>query len=317
VSQTPESALAWRKRVRVDRYATVFAHVVHFGTERTEEVLGRFGLSVADWQALDAAWSTELAEVVRRQQSSLAMRFSSTFFRVRGELTKRQPALSSVGEPVLREAPPVAMPPPAVPMARALLSYELAERLQSALKAQSHTPVPLEPTWLPSLPSTSSAPAAGHISVPKPSTVPAFLAETGDLDDQAILRGPNLPFSKGQETAERPLAADSLARREAALRPSQSSGEVAPQGQGTPGIPFGFASAEGSAGLLLRFPLARYAEISLSLARGEDKANIFVRNELTETTWRALATAWAERLQQDPQLRSQFHEHVKELRSRR
>ncbi|MDC3961580.1 hypothetical protein [Polyangium jinanense] len=42
---TPED-LALRKAVRLDRYAEILAHVVHFGTDRTEEVVQRFGLSL-------------------------------------------------------------------------------------------------------------------------------------------------------------------------------------------------------------------------------------------------------------------------------
>src|SRR5207244_2107914 len=63
--------------------------------------------------------------------------------------------------------------------------------------------------------------------------------------------------------------------------------------------------------------LARYAEIVVGLGGGDDKATIFARYELTETSWATNASAWAQRLQQDPQLLGQFHAHVQELRGRR
>lgn len=66
-----------------------------------------------------------------------------------------------------------------------------------------------------------------------------------------------------------------------------------------------------------RFPLAVYAEIAVSLGRGEDKAALYARHELTEASWSVVASAWAQRIQADAQLQSQFHAHVKEFKSER
>ena len=99
------TAFDWRQRVAVDRYATVLAHVIHFGPALLDDVLRRFGLEAAEWRAIDEAWDPELVEVTRRQQGLLAMRFTSTFVRARRKLAAKQPGLSVIGEPILRPVP--------------------------------------------------------------------------------------------------------------------------------------------------------------------------------------------------------------------
>lgn len=91
-----ESAL--RRSVKVERYADVLAHVVHFGTERTEEVVRRFGFTVDRWRAIDAAWTADLAEAIRRNQQDLALRFSATLAKRRRRLAQDQPSLDAVGD---------------------------------------------------------------------------------------------------------------------------------------------------------------------------------------------------------------------------
>jgi hypothetical protein len=59
---------ALRKAVKLERYAEVLAHVLHFGTDRAEEVVRRFGFSLDAWRAVDRAWTSELALGQRRRQ---------------------------------------------------------------------------------------------------------------------------------------------------------------------------------------------------------------------------------------------------------
>lgn len=85
-----------REFVMLERYAKILAHIVHFGHNRLLELLPRFGLSPEQWQAVDEAWTHELAEGRRRQQHEQAARFNVTFAKTREHLAKTQPALANV-----------------------------------------------------------------------------------------------------------------------------------------------------------------------------------------------------------------------------
>ncbi len=65
---------------------------------------------------------------------------------------------------------------------------------------------------------------------------------------------------------------------------------------------------------LSMFPLERYAAVTAALAAGEDRKAVLRRHVLTEVMWRALATAWADRIGRDPTLRARFGELVKASR---
>jgi len=86
-----------RDFLKLDRYAQILAHIVHFGQDRLAELLPRFGLSPEQWQVADEAWTHELAEGRRRQQHEQAARFNVIFAKTRQELAKTQPAISKVG----------------------------------------------------------------------------------------------------------------------------------------------------------------------------------------------------------------------------
>ncbi len=86
-----------RKAVPIDRYAEILAHVVHFGSERTGDVVNRFGLSLEQWRVIDAAWTNLLG--TPGQTHALALAFSSTFHARREKLAQEQPALGSLVVP--------------------------------------------------------------------------------------------------------------------------------------------------------------------------------------------------------------------------
>ncbi len=288
------TAFDWRKRVSVDRYATVLAHVIHFGPAFLDDVLRRFGLEAAEWRAIDEAWGPELVEVTRRQQGLLAMRFTSTFVRARRQLAAKQPGLSMIGEPILRPVP--VDEAPEAPRERLVPTYQLREQAMSAPPKPAPPPV--------------ASPAYVEVEAPR-ATPPAHLTETATVDLQSIIRGLKLPFAK--DAAPRPP-------ERSAPRPRSSSGtrELTAMPDEADVLPFPpKPDADAPDDPTRRFPLAVYAEIAVSLGRGEDKAALYARHELTEASWSVVASAWAQRIQADPQLQSQFHAHVKELKSER
>ncbi len=86
-----------RAAVKLDQYARVLASMIHFGPERALEIAPRFGLSLEQWRVVDEAWTGELAEGARRQQSEQALRFSAGFAKERLRLHREQPQLASIG----------------------------------------------------------------------------------------------------------------------------------------------------------------------------------------------------------------------------
>jgi hypothetical protein len=86
-----------RAAVKLDQYARVLATMFHFGQERALEIVPRFGLSLEQWRVVDEAWTGELSEGARRQQSEQALRFSAGFAKERLRLHREQPPLAAIG----------------------------------------------------------------------------------------------------------------------------------------------------------------------------------------------------------------------------
>jgi hypothetical protein len=123
---TEADEIAFRKSVRLDDYAEILAHVVHFGTEG--DVVERFGLLLDQWRAVDRAWTNELARGAELPQREHALGFSATFQARRQRLAEEKPALAAIGQDpmILRDkrasaAPQTAAKPSGVP------SFMLAE----------------------------------------------------------------------------------------------------------------------------------------------------------------------------------------------
>lgn len=112
-----------RAAVKLDSYARALAAMMHFGQERALEIAPRFGLSLEQWRVVDEAWTGELSEGARRQQSEQALRFSAAFAKERLRLHREQPPLTSIGTlgaPRSEVPLPAAAPwQPAAPAARA------------------------------------------------------------------------------------------------------------------------------------------------------------------------------------------------------
>jgi hypothetical protein len=88
---------AARAEVKVEEYARVLAHIMHFGLEQASEVLLRLGFDPKRWQVIDEAWTAELALGIKLQQRDRALRFSTALAKARKRLAANPPALASIG----------------------------------------------------------------------------------------------------------------------------------------------------------------------------------------------------------------------------
>lgn len=99
-----------RAAVKLDQYARVLACMFHYGQDRALEIAPRFGLSLEQWRVVDEAWTDELSEGLRRQQSEQALRFSAGLAKERLRFHREQPTIASIGA---QSAPRSAVPVPA------------------------------------------------------------------------------------------------------------------------------------------------------------------------------------------------------------
>lgn len=223
---TEADEIALRKSVRLDHYAEVLAHVVHFGAEG--DVVERFGMSLEEWRAVDRAWTNELARGAKLPEREHALAFSATFQARRRRLAHEKPPLSSIGEKLThfpdKRANPVsavAAAPSGVPsfMLAGSAPNAVAGSPWSAYAAPSHAapaPAPAAP-----LPQTSPLPFAQGVAAEvalqravehaqatqgAPSAAPT-LGETRAIDDEiSVIARQILPF-EGSGTRSEPAPA--------------------------------------------------------------------------------------------------------------
>ncbi|MGK4008490.1 hypothetical protein WMF31_38125 [Sorangium sp. So ce1036] len=182
------------KVMRLERYAEVLAHVVHFRGADLYEVLARLGVAPEDWARADAEHTAELALSAQRNQGIQALRFSSVFARTRRSLEARRPSLESLG-------------PPQRPAAGNAAPAHLAP--QAALPASPQGPAFALPRSSPERADVS--PWAAHASA-RPETVRAGIPQ-GTADIAELVPRPALPFQASQ---------------------AQSAGQSAPEGRRLP-----------------------------------------------------------------------------------
>lgn len=180
--------------MRLERYAEVLAHVVHFRGADLYEVLARLGVAPEDWARADAEHTAELALSAKRNQGIQALRFSSTFARTRRSLEARRPSLESLG-PAQRPATGNTAPAHPAP--------------QPALSALSQGPAFVLPRSSPERADIS--PWAAHANT-RPETVRAGIPR-GTADIAELVPRPALPFQASQ---------------------AQSVGQCAPEGERPP-----------------------------------------------------------------------------------
>jgi hypothetical protein len=318
----PDTAHAWRQRVRIDAYATLLARVLHYGPDRIDDVLRRHGLTYTEWTEVDESWSSQLSEVMRRQQATTALHFTSTFYRTRRDLAVRHPPLEDIRErlgearaadaasadaqvqlasfqrpDVGRSEPYTAASPPAAPRGPSAPAY--------VTPAQAPPPPP------------PSAPVAAAPPAPAVVRPPPALVETRGVDLQAVIRGLNLPFGGSPPGATGAAAAGSVGAPLGTSTPPQAPGS-APAGVSAPPMPSATPRAAPAAGQETDdISLARYAQIVVDLGAESDKARVLARHDLSEARWSAVAAAWSQRLQGDAALLAEFRARATELRAKR
>lgn len=292
----PDADVALRRAVRLDRYAEILAAVVHFGTDRTEEVVARFGLSLDRWRAVDQAWRDELALGMKRQQRETALRFSSTFHAARQRLAQRQPLLATIGD-AAAEAP-VTAPAPEPPKRRVELpSFMLAQAAPAPPPAPPPPPVasPARPldattTW-----GAMPLPAAAA-PLPFVEGAPADSALHAAVEHAGAVQGPNLakPVALG---ATMPLG-------QVLVGPTLPFGGTpagSPPGTSSPRVP--------------ELTLEQRASLDVDLkAQPERKPQILQRYGLTPEQYERVSAAWEARLAQDPKLRADWNNAVTQYR---
>lgn len=87
---------ALRASLHIARYAEILAHVTYFGSERTAEVVERFGYSLEAWRDVDRAWTNGIATETATDEPAKILAFSATFHQHRARLAEERPALASI-----------------------------------------------------------------------------------------------------------------------------------------------------------------------------------------------------------------------------
>lgn len=301
IAESKEGA-ALRRSVKVERYAEVLAHVVHFGAERTEAVVRRFGLTLDAWRALDEAWSEDLAEAIRRNQQDLALRFSATFAKRRRRLAKEQPALEAVGDARvthMEAGAPVTAGGPVVGAQVALPSFMAApSQPPPAPAASMEKPV------------TQAMPAVSQVGdrLPFAGEAAADVALKAARDHAENVQGPRpakgaalgmtAPTEEGQRLA-------AIARRILPFQPGGGARDAqpSPTRESDPGPPPGEPAppAEGVATLTLEQHASLHVELGL---HPEQRLPILRRYGIGAEQHARLDAGWQAKIAQDPAVRS-------------
>lgn len=282
---------ALRQRVRLERYATILAHVLHFGPERAREVAARFGLDLDTWLAVDAAWTRELGESFRRQQNQQATRFTSTLFRTRTELTLRPVSLEASGEPPTQRGdgdaepapigPVVVVPEGGSPPQRVAASFQLATPAPNPQQPSPQQPGPQQPS--PQQPRPQQPP--GNAPAPPaagPPPAPAF----------AFPATPPAPTGMHKTAA----------LRESKLRTARAQGTM----------PFDTGPVDNGE---LPISLEVYAKITARLAQRTERAEVLAEAKLDEEGWQSVARRWSDRLRRDQSLMRKYIELVGQMKA--
>ncbi len=210
-----------RRSVKIERYAEVLAHIVFFGTERTSEVVARFGFSIAAWRAVDAAWTDDLAEAIRRNQQDLALRFSAAFAKRRRRLVVEQPALSSVGDETPQLGAKGAASDSGTPGV-ALPSFMVAPKSEPEIRGHRVDVPRRRAPGRSETPTTQAMPAVSGTSEPLPfgGERPPEVALRAAIEHADAVQGPK-PWSASSLGVTAPTEADRIAEIARRIMPFQ------------------------------------------------------------------------------------------------
>jgi len=248
--------------MKVERYADILAHTLHYPPSARAEVLARLEVPEGAWEDTQARWTDALIAEAGQEERPVSRAFAAAFAAARRRLKKTSPPLESIGQLASKEPMPSAEAAPGTPDAAGAAPPELAARSTPALPPEEPapaTPAAIAPPALVDAPPAEprrAVPSAlkgtalafdvpyAHVLPFDPSAAPtlpatsALAAPRGPrvgkgtqlaLDNEA---GPVLPFSSaapatgavGQEGAARPAPA---ALDDTPLRPKPVGSETA------------------------------------------------------------------------------------------
>ena len=160
--------------VKLRRYAEVLAHIQHFGTGHSAEVVARFGLTPKQWNNASQAWLTAVAQGAEHGVLWISMETDLIADKVRERLQKESPDISAVGSPPPAPGPSADSGPPPAPSSA--FPPSPSSPPSSPDPSSVPPPSPRLSTCPPPPPDPPAVPPARLVPAPKPSVWSRFIA---------------------------------------------------------------------------------------------------------------------------------------------
>lgn len=194
----------------LERYAEILAHLMHFGSAQSEEVLRRFGYGRAEWDLADTAWILELSLGVKRQQRDQALRFSATLAKVRQKLLRTMPSIDAIGraDAIAKVAEPIQEGSNPVVKEQAPVFMSMGSASLDSVTGRSPWVVHAAPPQPPAAPSPAvpQTPSVSVVSAPPPlpAAAPAVPGQGQTADISAFVPRELLPFQQAPQAPQAP-----------------------------------------------------------------------------------------------------------------
>lgn len=301
-----------RARVPLARYAEVLAHVAFFGTERTANVVERFGYSLDAWRDIDRAWIDGLASGTLVKEPAQILSFSALFHQHRARLLEDKPALETL---VVDRDKPLQTPP--LPSAA---SPAKPSGVPSFMLADATPPADLEAD---AGASPWAAYAAPHVA---PGTATPNPAPTHQTPTAGRSPADALPFAHGVSAEVALQSAVDYAQKvqgttspppAASLGSTKAIGDNDIQAIARRVVPFGGSSVQTEPRpardpeLTLEQHAALYVELELYPDR---KVEILQRHDLTPSQHARLDAGWDAQLTLNPKLAAAWQQAAEKHR---
>jgi hypothetical protein len=226
------------RRLSVERYASVLAHVRHYPPSATEEVLERLDVAPDAWEAAGQEWQTAMVEEAGREESTIATKFGAAFAAARKRLREERPALATLGRLRARAEPPAAPPPALVAQIAGGAAPSASPPL--AVESYSAPPAPLPKATATPSPWAARARHASHADLrDRPGGRPPY-------EPSAPLRAADGRPNRGPDAEDQgpPVFAEPKGETPAAAEdPGDMTWEVPPGATGKPTLPFSPAAS--------------------------------------------------------------------------
>jgi hypothetical protein len=292
-----------RASLPIARYAEIFAHVVHFGSERTADVVQRFGYSLDTWRAVDQAWTNGLVTHTPTDEPAKILAFSATFHQHRVRLAERQPPLESITNQVAPQTKAADKPTAAV--STGVPSFMLADAKRPAA-AEGISP------WAAHAEHVHAAPAPLPSPPSMQKTSPEPLPFVAGVSAEAALQSA-VEYAQKVQGSTSPAPAASLGATNAIEENDISAiaRRVVPFG-GTSATPTNARPARDPK-LTMEQHAALYVDLEL---HPEHKADILRRYGLTPAQHARIDAGWDAQLTLNPRLAAAWQQAASNYRSR-